>query len=86
MEPFFLQTKRLKFRLWTTDDLDLALGLWGDIAVTRLIDARGQLSKAQVQQRLLQEIGTHETHGVQYWPIFSDRNRGACGLLWAEAI
>ena len=79
----FLCTKRLGFRLWTLDDFDLALGLWGDFKVTGLIDARGQLSKAQVKERLAQEIATAEVHGVQYWPIFllsNDEHVGCCGL------
>ena len=80
---YFLCTQRLGFRLWTLDDLDLAVGLWGDLKVTTLIDARGQFSKAQVKERLTQEIATAEVHGVQYWPIFllsSDEHVGCCGL------
>jgi len=80
---YFLCTKRLRFRLWTLDDFDLALGLWGDFKVAGLIDARGQLSKAQVKERLAQEIATAEVHGVQYWPIFllsNDEHVGCCGL------
>ncbi len=38
---YFLRSKRLGFRRWIEDDLDLALGLWGDPTVTRLIDRRG---------------------------------------------
>lgn len=80
---YFLCTKRLGFRLWTLDDFDLAFGLWGELKVTELIDARGQLSKAQVKERLVQEIATAEVHGVQYWPIFllsNDDHVGCCGL------
>ncbi len=53
-------TTCLEFRQWSEDNLDLALSLWGDDEVTKLIDARGKLSEAQVQERLMQEI-THET-------------------------
>lgn len=80
---YFLTTKRLGFRVWSKDDFDLALGLWGDPQVTRLIDARGQLSEGQVRERLSQEISTARSHGVQYWPIFlleSDEHVGCCGL------
>jgi len=80
---YFLRTDRVGFRHWRTGDLDLALGLWGDIQVTRLIDARGELSREQVQERLLAEIAGQETHGLQYWPIFlldSHRHVGCCGL------
>src|SRR5262249_9305397 len=35
MHPLYiLRTQRLGFRPWTTDDLSLALGLWGDPKVT----------------------------------------------------
>ena len=80
---FMLTTERVGFRAWSEDDLDLALGLWGDPEVTRLIDARGKLSEGQVRERLGQEITTERTHGVQYWPIFlleTGENVGCCGL------
>jgi RimJ/RimL family protein N-acetyltransferase len=41
------------------------------------------LSRAQVQERLAQEIACQEEHGVQYWPIFllgSGTHLGCCGL------
>ena len=80
---YFLRTERLGFRTWTEADLDLGIGLWGDINVTQLIDARGQLSHDQVHDRLRQEIATAEAHGIQYWPIFrldNDVHVGCCGL------
>ncbi len=80
---YFLEIERLGFRLWTEEDLSLAMQLWGDIEVTRLIDARGQLSDAQVRERLMQEIATAAAHGIQYWPIFlltSHEHVGCCGL------
>ena len=81
--PYFLNTNRLGFRLWREDDFENAYGLWGDINVTRLIDARGQLSKEQVVERLNQEITNQADFGVQYWPIFlleSGAHVGCCGL------
>ena len=80
---YFLTTERLGFRWWSEDDFDLAWRLWGDPDVTKLIDARGALTKEQVRQRLLREIATAESHGIQYWPIFlleSDEHVGCCGL------
>lgn len=80
---YFLQTARLGFRLWRTADLELAWGLWGDYEVTRLIDARGPLSRAQVQEKLLAEIEGAEQYGIQYWPVFllaTDEHIGCCGL------
>jgi RimJ/RimL family protein N-acetyltransferase len=80
---YFLKTRRIGFRPWKEEDLHLAVGLWGDVEVTRLFDARGQLSKAQVNERLLQEIDTERLYGIQYWPIFLLKNGlhiGCCGL------
>lgn len=82
-ENYFLCTKRLGFRLWSESDFDLAVGLWGDLNVTSLIDARGQLSETQVKEKLAQEIATEASYGVQYWPIFllsNDVHVGCCGL------
>jgi RimJ/RimL family protein N-acetyltransferase len=67
---YFLTSRRLGFRYWTPDDLPLAMGLWGDPQVTRYIDARHKLAKAQVLERLSREIATAEAHNVQYWPNF----------------
>jgi len=80
---YFLKTPRIGFRLWKEEDVNLAIGLWGDFEVTRFIDARGKLSPAQVSERLSQEISTQKLHGIQYWPIFylkDGRHLGCCGL------
>jgi ribosomal-protein-alanine N-acetyltransferase len=67
---YFLSSARLGFRTWRTDDLELAMSLWGDIEVTRLIDARGELTPEQVKQKLDNELKNQAEHGVQYWPCF----------------
>jgi RimJ/RimL family protein N-acetyltransferase len=80
---YFLRSERLGFRLWGPDDLDLAMGLWGDSLVTRLIDSRGQPSAEAVAERLQNEIATCIQYGVQYWPIFllaTHEHVGCCGL------
>ena len=80
---YFLRSERLGFRRWTEEDFDLALGLWGDLEVTKLIDVRGQLTEEQVRERLSKELATEESYGVQYWPIFllaNDEHVGCCGL------
>jgi len=80
---YFLSSERLGFRHWREEDFELALGLWGDLAVTRLIDARGQLSEEQVRGKLEQEIVTEAAYGVQYWPVFllsTAEHIGCCGL------
>ncbi len=82
-DPFFLRTDRLGFRRWAAEDMPLALGLWGDPEVTRLIDARGKLTEGQVWERLEQEIANERKYGIQYWPIFllaGGEHVGCCGL------
>ena len=78
---YFLRSERLGFRQWSEADIDLAMGLWGDPEVTKLIG--GPLSRAHVQERLSQEFATLQTHGVQYWPMFllaTGEHVGCCGL------
>ena len=80
---YFLTSKRLGFRTWSNDDLDLAFGLWGDFEVTKLFDGRGPHSRDQVKHRLSQEITTQSKHGFQYWPVFlleSGDHLGCAGL------
>ena len=80
---YFLKTKRLGFRSWKEEDLDLAEGLWGDAQVTHLIDARGKLSKQEVRDKLGKEIALEKSHRIQYWPIFlleTGEHVGCCGL------
>ena len=78
---YFLRTPRLGFRIWKEADLDLAVGLWGDAEVTRLIG--GPFSTEQIQRRLEQEIANQATYGIQYWPVFwltDHAHAGCCGL------
>ena len=82
-EKYFIKTKRLGFRKWSEDDLELAAELWGDYEVTKLIDSRGKLTRDQIKERLVDEINTEKEHGVQYWPIFlldTGEHVGCCGL------
>lgn len=82
-EKGFLKTSRLIFRTWLETDLEIALGLWGDLRVTKFIDARGELSENDVRNRLFQEIDSEKNYGVQYWPIFlrsTNDHVGCCGL------
>jgi len=82
-QSFFLRTARLGFRRWSPDDLPLAIGLWGDPAVTRFIDARPRLSDDDVKRVLARHIETQGSYGVQYWPVFlvpAGELAGCCGL------
>lgn len=74
---YFLQTDRLGFREWSADDLGLALALWGDPEVTKLIG--GPFSPEQIEQRLALEVRLP----LQYWPLFlleTEEHVGCCGL------
>jgi len=80
---YFLRSPRLGFRWWSEQDLPLAYGVWGDPAVTRLIDARASLSEEDVRQLLREHISFAKEHGIQYWPIFlleDGQHVGCCGL------
>jgi len=81
-EPsYFLTTQHLGFRPWSPDDMPLAVALWGDIQVTRLIG--GPFSDEQIRERLKKEIASMQQHGLQYWPLFllADGDFvGCCGL------
>jgi ribosomal-protein-alanine N-acetyltransferase len=70
------RTERLVARSWQIKDLPLAIELWGDPAVTALIDSRGKLSNAQVEEKLRAEIEHERLHRVQYWALFDHRNGG----------
>jgi RimJ/RimL family protein N-acetyltransferase len=78
---YFLQSERLGFRRWSEADFDLAMDLWGDAEVTRLIG--GPFSEEEVRERLSREIATIRLNGIQYWPIFllaTGEHVGCCGL------
>jgi ribosomal-protein-alanine N-acetyltransferase len=82
------RTERLVARSWQIEDLPVAMELWGDPAVTALIDSRGKLTKAQVGEKLRAEIERERSGGVQYWALFDHRNGEfvGCGGLrpWVD--
>ena len=67
------RTERLVGPPWQIEDLPLAMKLWGDPAVTALIDSRGKLTNAQVGEKLRAEIERERSGGVQYWALFDHR-------------
>jgi len=78
---YFLTTYRLGFRCWTEDDFQLALELWSDPEVMRLVG--GPLGPEGVRMRLANEITQMEALGIQYWPIFllkTGEHVGSVGL------
>jgi hypothetical protein len=62
---YFLRTERLGFRCWTAADLPLAVAIWGQPAVTRLIADLGNPSEEQARQRLALEMANQDAFGVQ---------------------
>jgi hypothetical protein len=69
MEKF--RTGRLLARSWQIEDLPLAMQLWGDPAVTALIDSRGKLTEAQVHEKLYAEIERERSSGSRSHPAVS---------------
>jgi ribosomal-protein-alanine N-acetyltransferase len=61
--------------------LPLALAIWGDPEVTRLVG--GPFSREQVRDKLAREIANMERHKIQYWPMFllsTGEHVGCAGL------
>jgi [ribosomal protein S5]-alanine N-acetyltransferase len=72
-------TDRLTFRAWRETDLPLAMQLWGDPAVSRLVG--GPFDESAVRQRLASELANQRNHGIAYWPIaLANADIGCCGL------
>lgn len=63
------------------EDLPQAWILWGEPEVTRFIG--GPFSRVDVEARLVRELETAASRGIQYWPIFTRADGefvGCCGL------
>ncbi len=81
MHSTFMRTSRLGFSTWSEADLALAIALWGDSRVTRLIG--GPFPEGRIRERLAEEIATQARFGYQYWPLFrlaDDAHVGCAGL------
>jgi len=79
--PYFLSTERMGFSFWSPEDFPAARELWGDLQVTQHFG--GPFPDEEIVQRLQREISRRESHGFQYWPVYSleDNDRvGCCGL------
>lgn len=83
MRDYFMQTERIGFSKWCTDDIELAQLLWGDAKVTKYICASGSFTKQEVKERLDREVENQNNYHMQYWPIFCLDGGGfigCCGL------
>lgn len=68
LSPYFLKTSRVGFSLWSMEQQENAMTLWGDFEVTKLIG--GPFSVKQQLERLEREIESYHNYQVQYWPIY----------------
>ena len=78
---YFLKSDRLGFRCWQSEDLPVAMKLWGDPKVSALIG--GPFTPELVRARLEREIERMHNLGFQYWPVFlldGDLHAGCAGL------
>ena len=78
---YFLTSVHLGFRCWSSEDLPLAMELWGDAKVTALIG--GPFTPGMVRARLVGEIAQMQEFGLQYWPVFlldGNEHIGCAGL------
>ena len=83
MRKYFLESERICFGVWGSEDFELARRLWGNKQVTEYISAKGYFTEKEILERLTKEIANQDAHKVQYWPIFmKDTNEfmGCCGL------
>lgn len=83
MKKYFLESERIGFGVWKSEDYELAEELWGNKQVTEYISGKGYFTKDETEQRLIKEIENQEKYKVQYWPIFmkdTDEFIGCCGL------
>lgn len=83
MGSYFLESTRLGFGHWTTDQSELATRLWGNPQVTRYITRTGRMTESDIAARLTREVENGRRHGIQYWPLFlkaDDSFIGCCGL------
>lgn len=80
-DRYFLKSKRIGFRAWNENDIELAFEIWGDGEVSKFVG--GPFSKDQVRARLKKEIDSFNSYKIQYWPIFllaTGEHIGCCGL------
>ncbi len=77
---FLFQSERLRFRVWSQEDLDQGMTLWGNEIVGKFVG--GALSNDQVAQSIENGIKHHQQHGVQifYCETHGGQFIGACGF------
>lgn len=82
-DVLILETRRLELRVWSEDDLESAIAIWGDPEVMRFIGSGKVSSRADVRRSIEAGI-THQTkYGFQHWAVLeraSGQIIGCCGF------
>lgn len=79
-----LETRRLRLRKFTMDDLDELAALRSDPLVMKYI---GEQSREKVKERLRYYISLYEPHGFGMWGVMHKAEAkliGWCGLMFLE--
>lgn len=72
---YFMRTARLGFRHWSENDLSLAVALWGDPEVTKLIG--GPFSEDVVKKKLAAEMNSMaHSDGAQQGAVLASFSAG----------
>lgn len=74
-------SKRIEFRIWTRDDMNNAIKLWGSERVTALIG--GPFSEEKISKRFALELDELTKSGLQYWAMYYRPTGdfiGCCGI------
>ena len=83
MINYFMKTLRIGFSRWKSEDLQLAVRLWGNEKVSQYITSTGKFTEKEIEDRLKLEIKNQDEYKIQYWSIFlleTDEFIGCCGL------
>ncbi|MCD8029188.1 MAG: GNAT family N-acetyltransferase [Erysipelotrichaceae bacterium] len=80
---YFMNSSRLGFSLWSDNDIELMISLYGQRDVSQFISANGVFTNNQIEHRLNNEINNYKQYHIQYYPLFSLIDHsfvGCCGL------
>ena len=80
---YLIESERIGFSVWSKQDEQQAILLWGNKEVTQYISATGKMTETAILDRLNKEIDTYSKYKIQYFPIYKKENDkfiGCCGL------
>ena len=77
------KSERLSYRLWTEEDLEAGLALWGNVDVMIYIEP--VLNREQVKMSIKRGLEHYETYGTQLFAmVLEDKIIGCCGFSFEE--